>query len=50
MKNYFVKGLHKDMQQALKSIENFATPDLKTLVEETGTSWGKFIHANEATV
>ena len=34
IKDYFTKGLHKDMQLAVKSISNFSTADLKTLVDE----------------
>ena len=34
VKDYFVKGFHKDMQLALKSISTFTSANLKTLVDE----------------
>ena len=34
VKDNFTKGLHKDMRLALKSIANYASADLKTLVDE----------------
>ena len=35
VKDCYIKGLHKDMQLALKSTQNFASSDLKTLIDET---------------
>ena len=34
-KDYFVRGLHSDMQLALKSMEKFANCDIDSLAEET---------------
>ena len=34
-KDYFVKGLHPDMQVALKSFEKFGEAEIKTIADET---------------
>ena len=34
-KDYFVKGLHSDMQVALKSLEKFSDAEIRTIADET---------------
>ena len=45
-KDYFIKGLHSNMQLAVKSIENFATADIKKARRrgiQTGVSRRNFV-------